>query len=151
MTDQNKELVRNLVDSVFNGRDPSAARRYIADGFESGNPQIPAGADGFQRFAEDIQRALSDFRGEIRDMIAEGDKVVGRFTCTATHRGTWRGHPPTGRPFRNIAEVYIFTVRDNRITNAWGLEDTYGRMRQLGLLAEPHGGSRSGRATPSVA
>jgi predicted ester cyclase len=60
--------------------------------------------------------------------------VVGRFTCSATHQGTWRGHPATGRRFENIAEVYIFRIRDGKIVHAWGLEDTYTRMRQLGLL-----------------
>ena len=36
---------------------------------------------------------------EIIGLIAEGDTVAGRFTCTATHTGTWLGHSPTGRRF----------------------------------------------------
>jgi predicted ester cyclase len=141
MSETNKAIVRRLIDEVMN-----RGRLDLIDELYS-----TALAPGARRWITPFRAAFPDVTMRIVDMIAEGDKVVGRFTCTATHRGTWRGHPPTGRPFRNIAEVYIFTVRDNRITNAWGLEDTYGRMRQLGLLAEPHGGSRSGRATPSVA
>jgi predicted ester cyclase len=66
-------------------------------------------------------------------VIAEGDKVVGRFTCSGTHTGPWQGHPPTNRRFTRIPEVYILTIRGNKITQAWGLEDTHRRMRQLGL------------------
>jgi predicted ester cyclase len=69
----------------------------------------------------------------IVDLIAEADQVVGRFTCSGTHQGSWRGHPPTGRRFTNIAEVYIFRIRDRKIVHAWGIEDTHTRMEQLRL------------------
>jgi predicted ester cyclase len=69
----------------------------------------------------------------IIDLIAEGDTVVGRFTCTATHLGTWLGHPPTGRRFTDIDEVGIYRIRNGLIVDTWSLEDTQTRMRQLGL------------------
>jgi predicted ester cyclase len=72
-------------------------------------------------------------RMEIVDLIAEGDRVVGRFACSATHLGDWLGHPPTRRRFEKVPEVYIFRLREGRITHAWGLEDTLGRLEQLGL------------------
>jgi predicted ester cyclase len=42
-------------------------------------------------------------------------------------------HPPTGRRFTDIAEVYFFRVVDGRITRVWGLEDTTERLRRLGI------------------
>jgi hypothetical protein len=36
-----------------------------------------------------------------------------------------------------VAEVWIFRFRDDRIVHAWSLEDTLGRLRQLGLTAHP--------------
>jgi len=71
----------------------------------------------------------------VDELIAEGDVVVGRFACSGTHSGDWRGHPPTGRRFTDVAEVYIFRFTNGRIVRAWGLEDTYARLRQLDLLA----------------
>jgi predicted ester cyclase len=71
---------------------------------------------------------------EIAELIAEGDKVVGRFTCSATHQGTWLGHPPTGRRFDRADEVSIFQLRDGRIVHAWSLEDNLGRLQQRGLV-----------------
>ena len=67
------------------------------------------------------------------DLIAEDDKVVGRFTCSATHLGDWLGHAPTGRRFESIDEVSIFRFERGKIVDAWGLEDDLGRLEQLGL------------------
>ena len=72
---------------------------------------------------------------EIVELIAEGDKVVGRFTCSATHLGAWLGHAATGRRFERVDEVSIFRFRDGRIAHAWSLEDSLSRLQQLGLLA----------------
>lgn len=69
---------------------------------------------------------------DIVDLIAEDDKVVGRFSCSGTHQERWRGQPPTGRRFRHIAEVNIFTIRGGRITAGWGLEDTLNRRTSSG-------------------
>jgi predicted ester cyclase len=70
---------------------------------------------------------------ELVELIAEGEKVVGRFHCSATNLGRWRGKPPTGRRFERVNEVYIFRIHHGRIAEAWGLEDTRSRERQLGV------------------
>jgi len=66
-------------------------------------------------------------------LVAEGGQVVGRYTCSATHSGEWRGHAATGRRFDDVDEAYSFRLLDGRIVDLWGLEDTYDRLRQLGL------------------
>jgi predicted ester cyclase len=66
-------------------------------------------------------------------LVAEGDTVVARFRRSGTHLGVWRGHPPTGRRSDRIDEVYFFTITAQRISAAWGLEDTARRLRQFGL------------------
>jgi len=68
------------------------------------------------------------------DLIAEADKVVGRFTCSATHLDAWLGHAATGRRFERVDEVAIFQLRDGRIVHAWSLEDNLGRLQQRGLF-----------------
>ncbi len=70
-------------------------------------------------------------------LVAERDTVVGRFACSATHRGEWRGHVPTGGRFEDIDEVDFFTFDGDRISAVWGPEETLDRFRQLGL--EPSG------------
>ncbi len=125
MSYTNKAVVRKLVDEVMN-----AGHMDVIDDIYT--PQLAPAA---RRWIAPFRESFPDVHMTIVDLIAEADKVVARFTCSGTHEGTWRGHPPTGRRFHNIAEVYIFTIRDGRITSAWGLEDTHTRMRQLGITA----------------
>ncbi|HEX2084085.1 MAG TPA: ester cyclase, partial [Solirubrobacteraceae bacterium] len=80
-----------------------------------------------------FRASFPDVRMETVELVAEGDAVAGRFRCSATHTGEWRGRPPTGRRFEDVDEVYFFHLRDGRIAEAWGLEDTLSRLRQLGL------------------
>jgi hypothetical protein len=42
-------------------------------------------------------------------------------------------HPPTGRRFEDVDEVYCFSFSGDRIAGAWGIEDTLDRFQQLGL------------------
>jgi predicted ester cyclase len=127
VTEANKVVVRRLVDEVFNG-----GRLEVID--ELYAPDLAAAA---RRWIAPFQASFPDVHREIVELIAEGDKVVGRFTCSATHQGKWLGQAPTGRRFERIDEVWILRLRDGKIVHVWSLEDTLDRLRQLGLTA-PH-------------
>ena len=118
-------VVRRLVDEVMNER-----RLDVLDELCT-----PSMARRWRRWVAPFQAPFPDMRMEIVQLVAEGDTVVGRFTCSATHTGEWRGHAATGRRFENVEEVYFFSFQEGRIAGAWGLEDTLDRMRQLGLEA----------------
>lgn len=121
--ERNKAVVRRLVDEVLNAGRLDAVDELYA-------PTLaPAAKDWIAPF----RATFPDVRMEVIDLIAEGDKVVGRFTCSATHRGDWLGHAPTGRRFEAVDEVSIFRLSEERIVDAWGVEDTLGRLEQLGL------------------
>ena len=47
---------------------------------------------------------------KIVDLVADSEKVDAHFRCSGTHLGEWMGHPPTGRRFHNVDEIYIFRV-----------------------------------------
>jgi predicted ester cyclase len=117
VTEANKSVVRRLVDKVFNAPElAGAARRWVTP----------------------FRVSFPDVHMELVELIAEGDKVVGRFTCSATHLGEWLGQAPTGRRFERVKEVWILRFRHGRIVQVWSLEDTLDRRRQLGLT-DVHG------------
>jgi predicted ester cyclase len=122
-TSDPKSVVRRLVDEVMN-----AGRLDVID--EIYTPQMAPAA---RRWITPFRKSFPDVRMDILDLIAEGEKVVGRFQCSGTNLGPWRGNPPTGRRFERVDEVYLFRVVEGRITEAWGLEDAISRERQLGL------------------
>lgn len=123
MSDQNKEVVRRLVDEVLNGGQMDVIDELYA----------PTLARAASRWIAPFRASFPDVHMKVVDLIAEGDKVVGRFTCSGTHLGDWLGHAPTGRRFEAVDEVSIFRLREGRIVHAWGIEDTLGRLEQLGL------------------
>jgi predicted ester cyclase len=121
--ESHKDVVRRLVEEVMN-----AGRLDVID--ELYTPELaPRARDWIAPFRE----SFPDVRMEIVQMVAEGDTVAARFTCSGTHLGAWRGHEPTGRRFR-VDEVVFLDFADDRIARAWGLEDTLERLRQLRLL-----------------
>jgi predicted ester cyclase len=118
-----KTLVQRLVDEVVNARDPEALE-------ELAHPTIVEVA---RRWIDPFRASFPDFRMDVVELIAEGDKVVAHFRCSGTHLGEWLGRPPTGRRFEEVDEIYIFTVRDARLASAVVVEDNLSRARQLGL------------------
>src|SRR5690242_3863946 len=120
-----KTIVRRLVDEVMN-----AQRLDVAD--ELFTPEM---ARRWCAWVAPFHASFPDMRMEIVQLVGDGETVVGRFTCSATHKGQWREQPPTGRRFENVDEVYFFTFEGDRIASAWGIEDTLDRLRQLGLAA----------------
>jgi predicted ester cyclase len=123
VAEHNKAIVRRLIEEVLNG-----GRLEVID--ELYAPELAPAA---MRWIAPFRSSFPDVRMEVVELIAEGDKVVGRFTCSATHLGAWLGHAPTGRRFERVDEVSIFRLRDGRIIQVWSLEDTLGRLQQLGL------------------
>jgi ketosteroid isomerase-like protein len=128
VSEANKTLVRRLVDEVLNGGNLELIDELYA-------PEIAPAA---KRWIMPFRASFPDVHMAIVELIAEGDKVFGRFTCSATHLGDWLGHAPTGRRFGRVDEVSIFRFRDGRIVQVWSLEDALGRLRQLGLT-DRHG------------
>jgi predicted ester cyclase len=124
MTAVNKMVVRRLVEEVFSGGHLEVIDELYA----------PALAPAAKRWIAPFRASFPDVQMEIVELIAEGDKVVGRFTCSATHLGEWLGQAPTGRRFERVDEVWILRFRDGRIVHVWSLEDSLGRLQQLGLV-----------------
>ncbi len=125
-SETNKELVRRLVDEVVNRRNAGALDELAEGQF----------AELARRWISPFRSSFPDFRMEIVELVAEENKIVGHFKCSGTHRGEWLGVPPTGRRFENVDEIYIFEVREGKLSSAIGVEDNLSRMRQLGMTQE---------------
>jgi predicted ester cyclase len=120
----NKGVVQRLVDEVLNGGNLDLINDlYTPD-------QTQAARDWIASF----RTSFPDVHMDTVELLAEGDVVIGRFTCTATHTGPWLGHPPTGRRFTAINEVNRYRIRDGQIAETWTIEDNLERLTQLGLL-----------------
>jgi predicted ester cyclase len=123
VSERNKAIVHRLVTEVLNG-----GRLDVIDELYA-----PVLAQEARAWIAPFRASFPDVRMDVIELIAEGETVVGRFACSATHTGEWLGHPPTGRRFEAIDEVGIYRFQDGLIVSAWGLEDNLARLEQLGL------------------
>ena len=122
--EQNKALVRRLVEEAVNHRNLDVLDE-VADG------EITLAA---RRWIGPFRDSFPDFQMQIIDLVAEGEKVAAHFRCSGTHLGQWMGHPPTGRRFQDVDEIYIFRVSNGKLAGATAVvDDNLARMRQLGL------------------
>lgn len=121
--DANKALVHRLIE-IVNNRDLDALEEVTSG-------QI---AEQAREWIGPFRDSFPDFRMEVVDVIAEGDKVVGYFRCSGTQDAEWRGTPATGRRFENVDEIYIFRVEQGKLSSTIAIvEDNLTRMRQLGI------------------
>lgn len=79
--------------------------------------------------------ALPDSNFSVDDIVAEGDKVVNRFTIQGTHNGTFMGIPATGKHIV-IKGVQIYKIEGRRVVEMWELVDALGVMAQLGVVPD---------------
>jgi hypothetical protein len=80
-----------------------------------------------------LHRVFPDLDITVEDLIAEGDKVVGRNSVTGTHQGEYMGLPPTGKSIK-YNEIFIFRFAGGRIAETWGVVDVFSQMKQLGVI-----------------
>jgi steroid delta-isomerase-like uncharacterized protein len=78
-------------------------------------------------------KAFPDFHLTIDDEIAEGDKVVVRYSFHGTHQGELAGIPGTGKEI-TLAGVAIYQVDNGKVVEFWNFPDELTLMRQLGVV-----------------
>lgn len=118
-------MVRRMVEGINAGEIEATVDELFA----------PRAARRVKRLFTEFHAAFPDWREEIVELVAEGDTVVGRFRCSGTHRGEFLGEAPTGKRME-VEEVFFLRVEDGKFVSFWGLEDSLGRMQQLGLLPQ---------------
>jgi steroid delta-isomerase-like uncharacterized protein len=138
-TEQNKALVRRMVDELFNKGNISLVDELFAPDFverEELPPGLPRDREGVKLLTSMLRSAFPDFKAVIEDTLAEGDKVVVRHTWSGTHKGEWMGMPPTGKSI-SIGVIDIVRVADGKFVEHWGQMDSMGMMVQLGAVPMP--------------
>jgi predicted ester cyclase len=121
--EHNKAMVQRMVEGINAGDIEGTVDELFA----------PWAARRVKRLFTEFYTAFPDWREEIVELVAEGDTMAGRFRCSGTHQGEFLGEPPTGKRME-VDEVFFFRVEDGKFVDFWALEDSLGRMRQLGLI-----------------
>lgn len=132
----NKAVIRAFVESWNNGDlDRLGNLMDEACTLTVSGQTLSMGPSAMRQNAQYWRGAFPDWRFELLDLIAEGDKVVAYMPYTGTQTGPALDIPATGRAVR-VSEIVIFRVVDGKIVEAWEVYDEYWMRRQLGAQPE---------------
>jgi predicted ester cyclase len=133
----NKEICRRFFDELHNKHNLRIIDQLVAGNVVSHSPfpgQKP-GAAGLKETMEVFHAAFPDLSIQTIHLLAEGDKVVGYFTVSGTHRGEFMGEAPTGRKV-SYEEVVVLRLKDDKIVEHWAVADALALMQGIGAIPQ---------------
>ncbi len=135
-TAHSRELGRRVFEEIFShGRvsliDETYAPDFVDDSRGGGStPEL------IRRAVAGWRTACPDLAIAVDDEVAEGDKVVVRWTATGTQTGDFQGFPATGKHVK-VTGLTLFRVVQGKISHEWTQLDWLGLYEQLGFSLQP--------------
>jgi steroid delta-isomerase-like uncharacterized protein len=133
--EQNKATVRRYfeaMNAVYATGDFALLDGLIAPDYvyhaETGDLR---GIEGMRELVSAYRAAFPDVRFTVEDLVAEGDRVVVRFTAAGTQRGEFLGIAPTGKAI-SVSVIDLLRLRDGQIVEDWERFDLLNMLSQLG-------------------
>jgi steroid delta-isomerase-like uncharacterized protein len=140
LSETNKTVSRRFFDEVFGKGKLNVLDEIIAKDHVNSGPGtisgLPNGPEGSKQFVTAYRNAFPDVHFTIDDQIAEGDKVVTRWSAHGTHQGELAGLPATGKS-ASVTGIVVDRIVNGKIAESWGIFDEFGMMQQLGVIPMP--------------
>jgi steroid delta-isomerase-like uncharacterized protein len=129
---QNELLARRFFDDVWSeGRYDVVDLLLGSDHRHHISGDTLVGRQAVKDLAGSLRGAFPDLRFAIEDTMADGDRVLVRWTARGTHTGTLGGVEGTGRQVEWTG-MDLLRMADGRIVELWGNNDALGLWEQLG-------------------
>ena len=136
-TEENKANIRHGFEEIWNQGKLDVVDELVTSDYLLHDPSMPEdmrGPEGFKQFVTMYRTAFPDFHVTIEDQIAEGDKVVTRWTCTGTHQGELMGIAPTGVRGTGVSGVTIDRIANGKSVESWNAWDVLRMLQNLGVV-----------------
>jgi steroid delta-isomerase-like uncharacterized protein len=136
-TEENKALVRRYVEAIHKGNMDEGEGLLAPDfAFHVSGAPGPLNSEAFRQLFAGLLTAFPDLAVTNEDLIAEGDKVAGRWITRGTHQDELWGIPPTGKQVK-ITSMDVNHLTGGKIAERWHEYDALGMMQQLGVIPVP--------------
>jgi predicted ester cyclase len=136
--ERNKEIVRLFITEGQNAHSHERSEELSTPDLVLHHPAMlkPArGHETLRKMGDELWAAFPDFRFQIEDMVAEGDRVAVRFTAHATNEGPLGpGKQISGNRMAQPGMTVYRLTDDGKIAEGWIQEDIYGMLEQLKLI-----------------
>ncbi len=140
-TEDNKALVRRFVEEGWNQRNLALFDELAASNYSHHDPALPdlRTREDYKQWFTETRTAFPDFHLTIDDIIAEGDRVVTRWTFRGTNTGDLVSPmplPATGKQV-TVSGITVSRFAGSQVVENWQQGDTMGFMQQLGVIPAP--------------
>jgi predicted ester cyclase len=128
--------VSRIYEEVFNTGNLEQVDTLIAPEYIDHNPIGPGGEPGIEGFKQTVRAlrfAFPDLRISVEQMTVNGDQVVTRTTMRGTHKNSFMGVDPTGKPV-TVSGFDIFRIADGVVAERWGTLDGLTLMQQIDVF-----------------
>jgi steroid delta-isomerase-like uncharacterized protein len=136
MSEQNKNLIRRIVEEVWNKKNLAVIDELYADNYVAHTPNgLLKGRAGIRQHVTTYLSAFPDCKIAIDDILAEDDKVTVRWTATGTHRGELAGIAPTGKQITVPGSLTV-RISGGKVVEEHNVWDTLKLAQQIGAVGE---------------
>ncbi len=136
-TEENKGSATRSFPLAWNEGDFSLVDQHVSpevvDHFDHSQ-----GIDAFKGVIGMFRGAFPDLHLTIEDSLADGDKVVHRWTMTGTNEGPLMGIPPTSKAMTWTGTT-IVRLENEQIVERWANVDVLAILQQMGVVPPPPG------------
>jgi len=134
------EIVRRWNHEIWNRRNLAIIDQLAHEDYFNHSDQMDK--TGFKQMVQGIHGIFSNLTFVPQDQLAQGDKVVVRWTLRGEHSGVFMGIAPTGKEI-TIQGISIYRLAQSKIVEDWSASDMLPLLRQLGVelcLSDGNGG-----------
>ena len=125
------QLIQTFMEQLWNQKDISMIDQFFTNKTDIHSPiKKTQGKEEMQTIVKQWLRAFPDLHCDWQDWIVEENKVMVRWIAKGTHQGQFMEFPATGKNIQ-YAGVSIYQLREEMITEYWGLVDMYNLTKQL--------------------
>lgn len=135
MSEENKVKLRRVFKEVWHKGNLKVLDKIVAPDviIHTAPPGAPPTLEGVKQMTAAILNAFSERQANLEDLIAEGDKVVERWSFSGQHTGEFMGLPPTHKQV-TFSGISIMRIVGAKVVEEWDQVDALGMMQQLGLV-----------------
>ena len=143
-TEENKEIIRRWIE-VWNTGELGPLEELIAPDFVYHNASVTlrpeSGSEWYRAHIAGVRGEFPDFHVTAEDLLADGDKVIGRWSWGGTHQGKaetpWGAIATAAGKKVTSTTITITRLANGRIAEEWWQLDRLGYLQQLGAIPTP--------------
>lgn len=136
---RNSEIVRRYFEEWVNHGSTRAADEVIATNLVLRHPHVTVtGLEPYKQSMASFHSAFPDLHFTTEDQIAQGERVLVRWTMSGTQRGEFHGHAASGKQIK-VTGMSLFRIKRGMIEEIWVNMDRLGFQEQLGWWPNPAG------------